>query len=177
VGYPNVVYALDCCPIELTNTWSSYVGKCIVVQTTFGEVTKGYKECHGCGPNIYNHHPKILGKIVYVKYSIWLWPDHPFHSSVREFNGKFERWLAQLVMTKCKILEHAFSHETYKLNDTNKEDNTCIKLGVKPNKRFIWVAKMEGWWSNYCLLIGFIFDKSMNSQKIINTIKIILNNM
>jgi hypothetical protein len=63
VAYPNVVYTLNCSPIELTNTWSPHVGKCIVVQTTFGEVTKATKSVMVVDPTLVIIIPKFFGKL------------------------------------------------------------------------------------------------------------------
>jgi len=97
-----------------------------------GQVTKGYNYCLlTCGPNTCSCHLRRLGKTTFVHHRRWLWPTHPYWNNLHDFNGRFERRPAPLMMKGIDVLEHANLYEAWKSWGGREEDNLCLNNGVK----------------------------------------------
>jgi hypothetical protein len=96
----------------------------------FGQVTKGYKGCLACGPNIFFRYLKHFKKPIYYNHRKWLQPNHAYMSNACEFNGKTKRRPTPKAMIGTKHLKHAIHYEVWKLT-SSKDNNLCARMGVK----------------------------------------------
>lgn len=100
-----------------------------------GQVTKGYRGCTECGPNVTTRRSTILGKNVYLGHRRYLRRHHPYRRLQRAFDGTRENRAPPCLLTGRDIVRHAHARTTW-LNASNKNrpggDNDPVhQTGVK----------------------------------------------
>ena len=100
-----------------------------------GQVTKGYRGCPPCGPNVATRRSKSLGKNVYLGHRCYLAMNHPYRRLKSSFNGGEERRGLPQILLSCDILRFAKQREDWLLElPINKEGDKLDpihKHGVK----------------------------------------------
>lgn len=100
-----------------------------------GQVTKGYKGCPQCGPNISIRQLVALEKNVYFKHYKYLNIHHSFQSLKRLFYRKEEMWPPPSVMKGEDMMQFAKDKEQWlNASPSNKPsgaNDLVHKIGVK----------------------------------------------
>jgi hypothetical protein len=100
-----------------------------------GQVTKGYKGCPECSPNVTTRCSKALGKNVYMGHRRYLSRSHPYRRLRTAFNGNAETRPPPRVMTSRDIVRYALERISW-LNDAQQrraaaESDPVHRMGVK----------------------------------------------
>ena len=74
---------------------------------TSGQVTKGYRACTECGPDVTTRRSKALGKNVYLGHRRYLNRWHPYRRLKTTFDGQQEYRLPPPILTGCDIKGYA----------------------------------------------------------------------
>lgn len=74
---------------------------------TSGQVTKGYRACTECGPDVTTRRSKALGKNVYVGHRRYLSRWHPYRRLKQAFDGQQEYRPPPPILTGCDIKGYA----------------------------------------------------------------------
>ena len=76
-----------------------------------GKITKGYRGCPTCGPNVATRRSKSLGKNVYLSHHRYLTMPHPYRRLKNSFDGGEERRGPPQVLFPRDILRFAKQRE------------------------------------------------------------------
>lgn len=100
-----------------------------------GQVTKGYRGCTECGPNVSTRRSTALGKNVYLGHRRFLRRNHPYRRLRRAFDGTEENRAPPSSLTGRDVVRHAKGREKW-LNASNGNrhggDNDPVhQTGVK----------------------------------------------
>ena len=74
---------------------------------TSGQVTKGYRACTECGPDVTTRRSKALGKNVYLGHRRYLSRWHPYRRLKHSFDGQQEYRPPPPILTGCDIKGYA----------------------------------------------------------------------
>jgi hypothetical protein len=74
---------------------------------TSGQVTKGYRGCTECGPNVTTRRSKALEKNVYLGHRRYLSRWHPYRRLRQAFNGQQEDRAPPPILTGSNIKDYA----------------------------------------------------------------------
>ena len=100
-----------------------------------GQVTKGYRGCPPCGPNVATRRSKSLGKNVYLGHRRYLTMNHPYRRLKSSFDGGEERRGPPQMLLARDILRFAKQREDWLLESPlNKEGDKLDPIhehGVK----------------------------------------------
>lgn len=100
-----------------------------------GQVTKGYKGCTECGPNVTTRRSAALGKNLFLGHRRYLSMSHPYRTQGRAFDGT-EEWRAPpCPLTGQDIMRHAQGREMWlnasRDNKPGGENDPVHQTGVK----------------------------------------------
>ena len=100
-----------------------------------GQVTKGYKGCTECGPNVTTRRSAALGKNLFLGHWRYLSMNHPYRTQGRAFDGT-EEWRAPpCPLTGHDIMRHAQGREMWlnasRDNKPGGENDPVHQTGVK----------------------------------------------
>jgi hypothetical protein len=100
-----------------------------------GQVTKGYKGCPKCGPNITTQRSKALGKNVYMEHRRYLSKSHPYRKLRTAFDRNAEMRPPPRVMIGRDIVRYLLERISW-LNDAQQrraaaESDPVHRMGVK----------------------------------------------
>ena len=100
-----------------------------------GQVTKGYKGCTECGPNVTTRRSAMLGKNLFLGHRRYLSMSHPYRTLRRAFDCK-EEWRAPpCPVTGRDIMRHAHEREMWlnasKNNKPGGDNDPVHRTGVK----------------------------------------------
>ena len=100
-----------------------------------GQVTKGYRGCVECGPNVTTRRSAALGKNVYLGHRRYLRRNHPYRRLRRAFDGTEEIRAPPCSLTGRDIVRHAKAREKW-LDTSNEnrpggENDPVHQTGVK----------------------------------------------
>ena len=100
-----------------------------------GQVTKGYKGCTECDPNMTTRRSAVLGKNLFLEHQRYLSMSHPYRTLGRTFDGT-EEWRAPpYLLTGQDIMRHAHGRERWlnasKDNKVGGENDPVHQTGVK----------------------------------------------
>ena len=84
-----------------------------------GQVTKGYKRCTKCGPDVSTRQSTALDKNLYLGHQRYLTRNHPYRRLQRAFDGKEENRALPCPLTGRNIVRHANTREKW-LNAFNE---------------------------------------------------------
>ena len=100
-----------------------------------GQVTKGYRGCTECGPNVSTRRSAVLGKNLYLGHRRYLSRSHPYRRMRASFDGKEERRAPPCPLTGRDIMRHAHARERWlnasKDNKPGGDNDPVYQTGVK----------------------------------------------
>ena len=100
-----------------------------------GQVTKGYRGCTECGPNVSTRRSAVLGKNLYLGHRRYLSWSHPYRRMRRAFDGTEERRAPPCPLTGRDIMRHGHGRERWlnasRDNKPGGENDPVHQTGVK----------------------------------------------
>ena len=126
-----------------------------------GQVTKGYKGCPECGPDVTSRRSTSLGKNVYLGHRRYLRRNHPYRRNRAAFDGSEDMRSPPKAMTGVDIKQYALERTEWlnasTQNRAGSEDDPVHRTGVKRLASFYELPYWE----------VFSIQKKLNSLKVI----------
>jgi hypothetical protein len=113
---------------------------------TSSQVTKGYRACSECGPNVSTRLSASLGKNVYLGHRRYLQRNHPYRRLKRAFDGSKELRPPPVVLTGRNIVRFARKQELWlKASPANRLESTEDPVHETGVKRLSILYKLPYW--------------------------------
>lgn len=111
-----------------------------------GQVTKGYKGCLECGPNVSTRRSASLGKNVYLGHRRYLQRNHPYRRLRRAFDGTEEIRAPPRSLNGQDIVRHAKARERWLVaGDDNREGGESDPVHQSGVKRLSVLYSLPYW--------------------------------